>query len=118
MTKGGQVSVSFPVNVTPNSLAVVTHRWMLRKVAVPYHGLVVLDAALNANIAAPNGTSVALLSQVIPDPSKRTFEFSGEISDTNLFDTGFTNIQTPVTDQDCKTQGQTVHYEPFYDAGD
>ncbi|MBV1799816.1 hypothetical protein [Siccirubricoccus sp. G192] len=111
------VQETYPIQVAPNSLVTVTHRWLVRRISVPYSGSVVVDAPIIPNMAGPSGNNLPFLSQILPDPSQRRYIFNGRIEDTTLYDTGFMVTQASLTPDECASSTSSVRYEPFVESG-
>jgi hypothetical protein len=103
------MSYSLPVNIPANSDLVITHTWIKRIVPVRYEGTV----RLNAPVAA-NREGIATIAQVLPEPERRTFDFSGTVSTAMLMEGRTENHIVALKPADCISPMLTITRERIF----
>jgi hypothetical protein len=102
------LDVVLPSQVEKMKIQVITHEWMKKIVPINYHGIVQMDAPLQANLEG-----VKLLSDVFPDPTDRTFAFSGRVLDSTIWDVLTDNRSRALKPEECAVKEGTLNYEGF-----
>ena len=96
------------VRIPEMSLVVYSHEWAEKVVVVPYSGTVQIDGPVK-----PNKHGIKLLSEVLPTPVDRTFEFSGAVEDAQVFSGISLNDSRKLSKEECKKVAPPKLYEPF-----
>ena len=103
-TSQKQESVSNPVLVPSMTEVQMQRSFIQYHVPVPFSGTITVDGQV-----APNLDSIALISNVVPASSDRTFAFSGTITDSSLVDDNTTTTERKLTPAYCAgTTGQFI----------
>jgi hypothetical protein len=89
-------SFTLPVTIPSQTQLSVTHEWIKRVVPVKYSGAVTLDGQLSTN-----REGIALISQVLPEKEKRTFEFEGTLEEALMFEGRTTVLTKQMSEKEC-----------------